>query len=100
MWPCATCEDDTLNGDEDDIDCGGSCDPCVLPPEPEQDDEYDDSNDPTADDSYNEPLEQENGTAFFHGVHYNSQTGAGPMPGYDAESGAPYYPWLQTSIVY
>ncbi len=24
----ATCADDTMNGDETDVDCGGSCDPC------------------------------------------------------------------------
>ena len=26
---CGTCSDSTLNGDEDGVDCGGSCSPCA-----------------------------------------------------------------------
>jgi hypothetical protein len=34
-WPCSSCNDGVMSGDEVDVDCGGSCDMCLVQPEPE-----------------------------------------------------------------
>ena len=76
IWLCATCTDGEANGDESDVDCRGSCNRCVLPPEPEPEEE---AWDPSIGDTegqvdQEEAQKQANGTAFFMEASYNSQT--------------------------
>lgn len=101
VWPCGFCDDGILNGDEADVDCGGSCFACAVPPEPEPepwDPSVDDTDGGASDE--NELPEQENGTAFFMEASYNSQTNAAPPAGYAAGAGNPYFPWTMGSILY
>ena len=103
IWPCAKCDDTLMNGDEVDVDCGGSCNPCTVPPEPEPEPAWDpsmDDDDGQVDED--EDMPQGNGTAFFTQVAYSSKTNAVPPPGYSDGNGAgnPFYPWTAYSIAY